>query len=241
MSDGKARRPSLRSFSMSSVLAIAAHPDDEVLGCGATLARHVAEGAQVAVLILADGVGSREREGPDRDRKLAERQEAARRACAKLGVTDVTLLGHPDNRMDQVALLDIVQDIERVLGRCQAGVVYTHHSGDVNIDHRRVHDAVMAACRPQPGFLTRQLLFFETPSSTEWRSPASMAPFAPNWFVDVSEYLPLKLAALSAYSDELRDFPHPRSIQAVEHLARWRGASAGVAAAEAFELGRMIV
>ena len=226
-------------MSKHNILVIAAHPDDEVLGCGATIARHVAEGDRVAVLFMADGVGARAPE--DRERDLTSRQMAAKCACAELGVTDVTILCHPDNRMDQVALLDIVQDIERVVERCQPNIIYTHHAGDVNIDHRRVHDAVASACRSQPGFCLRQLLFFEIPSSTEWRSPASMAPFAPNWFVDVSDYLPKKLAALSVYGEELRAFPHPRSIEAVEHLARWRGATVGVVAAEAFELGIMVI
>jgi LmbE family N-acetylglucosaminyl deacetylase len=139
--------------------------------------------------------------------------------------------------MDTVALLEIVQNVEESIKKCRPDIVYTHHAGDVNIDHRQVHDAVVAACRPQPGCPVRQLLFFETPSSSEWRPPASMTAFSPNWFIDVSEYMDKKLAALSAYADELRPFPHPRSIQAVEHLARWRGATVGVAAAEAFELG----
>ena len=134
---------------VKSVLVVAAHPDDEVLGCGATMARHVAEGARVTVLLMADGVGARE--PADRAEELAARQAAARRACGELGVTEMTLLPYPDNRMDQVALLQIVQDIEKVIRACQPDTVYTHHAGDVNIDHRRVHDAVVAACRPQPG------------------------------------------------------------------------------------------
>lgn len=224
---------------VNSVLVVAAHPDDEVLGCGATMARHRAEGARVTVLLMADGVGARE--SADRARELAVRQGAARRACHELGVTDLTLLAYPDNRMDEVALLDIVQDIEKVIRACQPDVVYTHHSGDVNIDHRRVHDAVVAACRPQPGFCVRQLLFFETPSSTEWRPQSSAPAFAPDWFVDVSGYMPQKLAALAAYADEMRPFPHPRSAEAVSHLAGWRGATVGVVAAEAYELGRAII
>ncbi len=224
---------------MSRVLVVAAHPDDEVLGCGATLARHCAEGGSAAVIFLADGICSRK--PADRERELAARHDAARRACAELGVIDVTLMAYPDNRLDTIPLLDTVQDIERAVQRSRPDIVYTHHGHDVNIDHRRVHDAVVAACRPQPGCSVRQLLFFETASSTEWRPPASMAPFAPNWFVDVSDYLPRKLAALSIYADEMRAFPHPRSIEAVEHLARWRGAMVGVAAAEAFELGRIIM
>lgn len=226
-------------MSKDNILVVAAHPDDEILGCGATIARHIAEGERVAILFMADGVGARAPE--EFEQELTSRQAAARSATAELGVLDVTMMGYPDNRLDQVALLDIVQDIERVMERFQPNIIYTHHAGDVNIDHRRVHDAVVVACRPQPGCCLQQLLFFEIPSSTEWRSPASMAPFAPNWFVDVSDYLPRKLAALSVYEDELRAFPHPRSIEAVEYLARWRGASVGVTAAEAFELGRLVV
>lgn len=231
--------PNDKGYKMTvSVLVVGAHPDDEILGCGASIARHIAEGAQVAVLLLADGVGARD--PAFRELELAARRQAAFDACAELGVVDLTLLAYPDNRMDQVELLDIVQDIERVMARCRPDTVYTHNASDVNIDHRRVHDAVVAACRPQPGCSVRQLLFFETPSSTEWRPPSSVTAFAPNWFVDVSDYLPKKLAALSLYSEELRDFPHPRSLEAVDALARWRGATVGVRAAEAFELGRKI-
>jgi len=219
------------------VLVVAAHPDDEVLGCGGSIARHRAAGDAVAVLIMADGVGSRS----GADAPPAARQQCAQQAAKILGVQDLTLLAYPDNRMDEATLLDVVQDIEKVMARCLPDIVYTHHAGDVNIDHHIVHDAVIAACRSQPGHTVKQLLFFETPSSTEWRPPASHAVFAPNWFSDISATLELKLQALAAYAPELREFPHPRSLQAVEHLARWRGACAGLAAAEAFELGRNIV
>lgn len=224
-------------MSHSSVLVVVAHPDDEVLGCGGAIARHCSAGDRVAVLILADGVTSRGETAPS---DLTARQGAAGRANAILGVQDVTLLAYPDNRMDEVVLLDVVKDVERVIARCQPDTIYTHHAGDVNIDHRRVHDAVIAACRPQPGHCVRQLLFCETPSSTEWRPPASQHVFAPNWYVDISLTLQTKLQALAAYQAELREFPHPRSLRGVEHLAGWRGASVGVVAAEAFELGRLI-
>ena len=226
-------------MSKQSVLVVAAHPDDEVLGCGGTMARHRKAGDRVTVLILADGVSSRGGEGTAG--AIEQRQQWARRANDILGVTDLTQLSYPDNRMDTVALLDVVQDIERVMERCCATVVYTHHSGDVNIDHTCTHNAVMAACRPQPGHTVQQLLFFETPSSTEWRPPGSVAAFAPSWFRDISDTLEAKLQAAAAYSSELREFPHPRSLAAIEHLARWRGASAGLAAAEAFEVGRVIL
>ena len=225
-------------MSQYSVLVVAAHPDDEVLGCGGTIARHHGAGDSVTVLILADGVSSR---NGDPDGAVFEaRRQSARRANEILGVDDLILLRYPDNRMDMVPLLDIVKDIERVIERCRPTVVYTHHAGDVNIDHACTHHAVIAACRPQPGYCVRKVLFFETPSSTEWRPPGSLSIFAPNWFMDISATLSSKLEAMAAYAAELRDFPHPRSVAAVEHLARWRGASVGLAAAEAFELGRVV-
>jgi len=224
----------------TKVLVVAAHPDDEVLGCGGAISRHAREGAAVCVVILADGVGSRGSSDALRMRELAERQHAARRACAIMGVADLVLLSYADNRMDGVERLDVVQDIERHVARWLPSVVYTHHGGDVNIDHRVVHDAVIAACRPQPGHPVRRLLFFETPSSTEWRPSGSLPQFAPNWFTDISDTLGLKLEAMTAYAQELRDFPHPRSTEGVTHLARCRGAAVGVLAAEAFELGRNI-
>ncbi len=225
-------------MSRQSVLVVAAHPDDEVLGCGGTIARHRQAGDLVAVITMTDGLSSRD--GGATPAEIEERRQAAVRANEILGVIDLTLLSYPDNRMDTVALLDIVKDIEHAIERCKPTVIYTHHSGDVNIDHTCTHHAVIAACRPQPGRGIQRLLFFETPSSTEWRPPASSEVFAPNWFTDISETLDAKLKAAAAYGRELRDFPHPRSLAAIEHLARWRGATAGMAAAEAFALGRMM-
>ena len=122
----------------------------------------------------------------------------------------------------------------------QPSTVFTHHPGDMNVDHRCVHEAVVTACRPQPGNLVKTLLLFEVPSSTEWQTPWTAPVFAPNWFVEISQTLERKLAALDVYAAEMRPWPHPRSLQGVEHLARWRGASSGVDAAEAFVLARFL-
>lgn len=221
-----------------SVLVVASHPDDEVLGCGGSIAKHSAQGDSVAVLFMADGVAARNPVASSQ--ATVGRRRAAESACSLLGATDLTFLPYPDNQLDQVPLLQLAQEIEKVVSRLQPEIVYTHHSSDVNVDHRRTHDAVITACRPQPGYPVRRLLFFEVVSSTEWRPPSSLPPFAPQWFSDVSEYLQLKLEALEAYAEEMRAYPHSRSIEAVEHLARWRGATVGVTAAEAFELGREI-
>jgi LmbE family N-acetylglucosaminyl deacetylase len=132
----------------------------------------------------------------------------------------------------------VAQSIEELISRHRPDTVFTHHAGDVNVDHRLTHEAVVVACRPQPDATVRTLLSFEVPSSTEWQPPGSAIAFAPNWFVDVSDTLEIKLAALDAYQAEMRAWPHPRSREGVLHLARWRGATVGVAAAEAFVLGR---
>jgi LmbE family N-acetylglucosaminyl deacetylase len=222
---------------------VAAHPDDEVLGCGGTLARMASEGRAVHILLISDGQTSRAIEAgqPPVEEVLQARNAAARAACEILHGSSVEVLGLPDNRLDGVELLDVVKHIESFVRRHRPSLLLTHHCGDVNIDHRVVHDAVISACRPQPGYPVKELLFFEVPSSTEWRPGSAATAFCPNYFVDISATLPKKLEALNAYAAELRPFPHPRSIKAVTALAHWRGATVGVEAAEAFMLGRKLV
>lgn len=226
-----------------TILVVVAHPDDEVLGCGGAIARHSREGDVVHILILAEGATSRavKRDIHQWQTKLSDLAEAAHQASQLLGASPPQLHNFPDNRMDSCELLDIVKVIEAAVYKYQPKLVYTHHSGDVNIDHRRIHEAVVTACRPQPGHPVKTLLFFEVPSSTEWQAPSSATAFIPNWFVDVSDTLPHKLEALACYGSELRPWPHPRSLESVKHLAYWRGSSVGVEAAEAFILGRTIV
>ena len=228
---------------MKRVLVIAAHPDDEVLGCGATIAKHAERGDGVHVVIMAEGATSRD-EKRDCDRRrseLSELAEAAHKAKEILGINSLILLDFPDNRMDSVDLLDVVKVVEHHIDRVKPDIVYTHHSGDVNIDHRRIHEAVVTACRALPKQTIKTLLFFEVQSSTEWQTPGSAPHFAPNWFVDVSDTFDIKLEALQAYQSEMRPWPHSRSFEAVEYLARWRGAGVGFKAAEAFVVGRNLV
>ncbi len=228
-------------MSNQTVLVIAAHPDDEVLGCGGAIARHRAQNDRVEVLIMAEGITSRNTcDSSNQKAELAALHRLAAQANVILGVNNLTILNYPDNRMDSVDLLDVVKDIEKVIQRTRPQIIYTHHAGDVNVDHRKIHEAVVVAARPQPGCPVQVLLFFEVPSSTEWRPPASLAIFSPNWFINISDTLSLKFKALEVYHSEMRKFPHPRSILGCEYLARWRGASVGLLAAEAFELGRMI-
>lgn len=222
-----------------TILVVAAHPDDEVLGCGGTIARSVDQGMTVHVAFLADGVSSRAHEpGGQSDEGLQVRRTAAQKANKILGVNSVSFGDFPDNQMDVVALLDVVKIVEKLIVTHQPDTIFTHHAGDLNIDHRRTHEAVATACRPRSGHPVKTLLCFEVPSSTEWQVPGTAPCFAPHWFVDISKTLDRKIAALNAYGAELCPWPHPRSWQGVEHLARWRGAIIGAEAAEAFILGR---
>ncbi len=223
-------------------LIIAAHPDDEVLGCGGSMAKWSRDGSEVHVLIMAEGVTSRDksRDRVSRQNELSLLAQSAKITGEILGIKSVELLDYPDNRMDSVDLLDVVKTIEDYVDKLKPEVVITHHSSDLNIDHQIIHQAVMTACRPQPDHPVKRILSFEVPSSTEWNSPIVGNSFVPNWFEDISDTLELKIKALEAYESEMRDWPHSRSIKALEHLARWRGASVGVEAAEAFMLVREI-
>jgi len=223
-----------------SILILAAHPDDEVLGCGGTIAKLADEGAAVNVAFLADGVFSRVSGQEAKTLQLSSRRSAAQKACDILGVRSISFGDFPDNQMDTIPLLEITQAVEGLIAKFRPETIFTHHVGDVNIDHLRLHQAVVTACRPQLGHSVSALLCFEVPSSTEWQLPGSAPAFLPNWFVDISTTLDRKLKALEVYEAELRAWPHPRSRQGIEHLAHWRGATVGVEAAEAFMLGRLV-
>lgn len=227
---------------MKTVLVVAAHPDDEVLGCGGTIAAHSRNGDQVHVVIVAEGLTSRNPQAAaaSREASLATLALCARQAADLLGVASLRMLGLPDNRLDSLDRLDVIQRLEAEVERARPQVVYTHHAGDLNIDHRIVHEAVLTACRPQPSSQVESLLFFEVPSSTGWLPAESAPAFAPNWFVDISACVELKMKALACYGSEVRPWPHARSIKALGHLASWRGASVGLEAAEAFVLGRRL-
>lgn len=220
---------------MKRVLVVAAHPDDEALGCGGTMARLAGQGVEVHTLFLSDGVNAR---GAVAGNDLDERRAMGDRAAQVLGTAPPAYLNFPDNRMDSVDLLDVVTAIELHAGAIRPDAVFTHFPGDLNVDHRLCAQAVLTAFRPMPGQSVRSIHAFEVASSTEWAFGAAEPPFAPNVFFDISEQLPKKIEALRAYAGEMRDFPHARSIEAIEALARWRGASVGVEAAEAFCLMR---
>lgn len=222
-----------------SVLCVAAHPDDEVLGAGGTLARHAGNDDDVHVCILSDGVTSRYDDASAADAEIERRRQRAERAADILGAT-VSLHGYPDNSFDTVPLLDIVQTVEKEISDHNPDTVYTHHYGDLNIDHEFTCRAVTTATRPLADSCVDQVLAFETLSATEWSIPSSRNSFQPQHFVTIDDQLETKLDALAVYEKELREPPHPRTVETVQQNAEVWGAKAGVAAAEPFELIREV-
>lgn len=222
-------------LSTGPVLIVAAHPDDEALGCGGTLARLSASGIQAHVLFMTDGVSSR----PGSTDQNARRQAAAS-AAEILGLNPPTFHDFPDNAMDTVSLLDVVRVVEATIERIAPKAVFTHHHGDLNVDHQVVHRAVITACRPQPSHVVESILSFSVRSSSEWCVEDPGNYFHPNLFVDIDSTLSRKLEALSQYAGEMRSSPHTRSLQAVESEARVLGNTVGLNAAEGFRIIRSI-
>lgn len=221
-------------MSRKAILVIAAHPDDEVLGCGATIAKHAGFKDQVDVLVIGDGLTGRTKQ-----KKVAEKQACA--AAKILGVRDVTFGGLPACRFDVRGQWEITKIIETQIRLIQPDTLYLHHYGDLHHDHRMVFEAAMPAARPVSGCSVKRVLCFEIPSSTDWAPPIAHRMFKPNVFVDVSKTFQKKMEALKkCYADEMREFPHPRSEKAIEAYARRWGAVSGLRMAEAFELIRDI-
>lgn len=222
---------------MSRVVVIAAHPDDEVLGCGGTIARLVKEGHDVSVLILGEGAASRHAEKEKAMSEITLLKEQTRRSCDIMGVRGLTMRELPDNRFDSVDMLSIIKIIEEEKDKQKPEIIFTHHSKDLNIDHRITYNAVITACRPYGDDTVKAIYSFEVPSSTDWSCPPS---FAPNIFFDISGFIDSKISALKAYKGEIRKPPHPRSEEGIINLARYRGASSGLGLAEAFEAVRIL-
>ena len=221
------------------VLIVAAHPDDELLGCGGTIARLSQEGHNVFVAILGEGITSRFANRDQAEPKLIKvLQDCSRKVGKILGVKDLVFYKLPDNRFDTLPLLDVVKVIEDLVNRIQPQVIYTHHRGDLNIDHVITHRAVLTATRPIAGCPIKKIYEFEVPSSTEWSFGQFQSAFQPNVFVDIAETLETKIEAMAVYESETLPFPHPRSLEAIRNIAHRRGAMVGLEASEAFMLVR---
>jgi N-acetylglucosamine malate deacetylase 1 len=220
------------------MLAVVAHPDDETLGAGGSIARFVRDGGEAWVCIVCDGVTARHGE--------ARRQrECAERACEVLGVRNVIFCNLPDQRLDTLNLVDVITPIEECVTDLKPDIVLTHFKEDVNQDHGVVFAATMVATRPKPGVSVKTVMCFETASSTEWAAPFAGGVFAPNVFIDISSTLETKIEAMTMYAkthvSEVHPYPHPRSYEAIEVYAKRQGVAVGTTAAESFMLVRSLV
>ncbi len=232
-------------FLNKRILIVVAHPDDEILGLGATMKKLISHfNIQTRVVILGEGITSR---SDSRDLNkwkddLLIHKENIDKARKEIGYHSVNSYDFPDNRFDTVALLDIIKVIENEKLLFKPDIIFTHHCGDVNIDHQRTFEAVLTACRPVVNESTKTIICFETPSGTEWRSPSDPRHFLPNLFVSVSfDNINSKIAAMESYEFEKRVFPHPRSPEALRIQAERWGIVVGVKYAEAFQVIRNIL
>lgn len=226
---------------MSKILAVVSHPDDEILGLGGTLIKHVEDNDEVYCLILGEGVTSRK--GLDEDEKnekLRELKKQTGKAGQVIGFKDIFFSDFPDNKFDEVPLLDIIQNVENHIDEIQPDIIYTHFYDDLNVDHRRTFEAVITATRPFGDYNTKEIYCFETPSSTEWNFKNKKNNFDPNYFVDISDTIEEKMEALRLYENEMRNYPHPRSPEAIKTIAKRWGTVVGKKYVEAFELIRKV-
>jgi len=220
------------------ILVVVAHPDDEVLGLGATMNKLISEfSCEIGALILGEGITSRSetRNTEKWENELISHNENIKSAQNHIGYKFVNTFQLPDNRFDAIDLLDIIKIVEKEKNEFQPDVIFTHHGGDLNIDHRRTFEAVITATRPMQNEVVNAILTFETPSGTEWRASTDPLHFIPNLFFEVSrENIEAKIKAMESYEFEKREYPHPRSPEALKILAQHWGITVGKEFAEAF-------
>lgn len=219
-----------------NIAVIVAHPDDEVLAFGGVMCRHSDRGDHVHLLILATGLAARSGDNTVSKEDLTRLREDALASARIMGASTTEFGEFPDNRMDAVALLDVVKRVEQFLEKTQATTLYTHHAGDLNIDHTVIARAALTACRPLPGSVVRRVYSGEILSSSEYARAEDR--FIPTKYVDIDAYLERKCEAMKCYRSEIRDSPHPRSVESIVALARLRGTEAGLKAAEGLRLIR---
>lgn len=234
----------LESLKNKKIMIVVAHPDDELLGLGATMHHLIkTQNIKTHVVILGEGITSRsdERDTKKWEQELKTHRKNIHSAQKAIGYHSVSIYDFADNRFDTVALLDIIKVIEKEKNAFEPDVIFTHHGGDVNIDHQRTFEAVITACRPMAQEKVKTIITFETPSGTEWRSPSDPRHFLPNLFFSVSKKnIEAKIKGMESYEYEKRAYPHPRSPEALTIQAQRWGVAVGTHYAEAFCLVRSI-
>lgn len=219
------------------VLVIAAHPDDELLGLGGTIAKHSSNGDEVHVLMITEGSSTQYKDQPD---MIEQKKREITNVKNILRISDVHFVDLPDMKLDTLAHIDVNNPITKAVHKLQPEVVFTHFYGDVNKDHRVIFESTMVAVRPATNSSIKKVICYNTPSSTEWNIQQGHTAFMPNMYVDITEFLDKKLEALHQYKSEMREYPHPRSPESVRIHANYWGNHIGVEAAEAFMIVREI-
>ena len=219
-------------------LIVAAHPDDEVLGCFGTAAKMIKNGWEAYTLILSNGKKAR---GNVEQSEIDRLKEEAREANRLIGIKEVFFADFPDNAFDSVPLLQIVKKTEEIKNEIRPEIIFTHHVGDMNVDHQITHKAVLTATRPMADEPVKTVYSMEVPSSTEWNAFSKETVFVPNVFVDIAETVDLKVRAMACYRSGLREYPHPRSLRHLEELAKSNGVKVGLNYSENFMLVRRII
>jgi LmbE family N-acetylglucosaminyl deacetylase len=231
-------------FRNKRIMLVVAHPDDELLGLGATMHKLIKHfNAIVHVVILGEGITSRSdvRDTGAWEKELEIHRQNIRNAQLAIGYQSLSIYNFPDNRFDSIDLLDIIKVIEKEKEKFGPQLIFTHHGGDVNIDHQRTFEAVITACRPMGHELAKTIFTFETPSGTEWRASSDPRQFVPNLFIEITaEDIDAKIKGMESYEFEKREFPHPRSPEALRIQAQRWGVATGSHFAEAFCLIRGI-
>ncbi len=226
---------------MQNILVVVAHPDDEILGMGGTIAKLSAQGKSVHVLIVTDGSSAQYRDSADLQKIIDAKKLETMNACDRVGVKSIHYGGLPDMRLDVTPHIQVNQAIEKVIDEIQPDSVFTHFYGDVNLDHQYVFKSVMVAARPVADQIVKEVYCFNVPSSTEWNVFNASTMFMPNVVVDIADFADKKYAALAEYKTELREYPHPRSIEHIRKQDESEGLKAGLLSGESFMLIRKVV
>ena len=234
----------LESLRNRKIMIVVAHPDDELLGLGATFHKLINEyNVKTHVVILGEGITSRSdvRDLKVWENELTTHRENIKNAQKAIGYHSTSIHDFPDNRFDTVALLDIIKVVEKEKEMFKPEVIFTHHGGDVNIDHQRTFESVITCCRPMANEMVKTIIAFETPSGTEWRASSDPRHFVPNLFMRISEdNINAKIKGMESYEFERREYPHPRSPEALIIQAKRWGVVVGSDFAEAFCIIRLI-
>lgn len=220
-----------------TVLVIAPHPDDEVLGCGATIKKYTDSGAEVVLCIVTDAYT------PDWTQEFIEkRKQEINNSTAVLGIKEVIFLNLPTVKLDTIGQKELNDKISEAVKKVNPEIVFIPFFGDINKDHKLVSESALVALRPKPDSSFKKVFYYEVLSETEWAKPPQKLEdvFLPNYYEDISDYLEDKLKAMQCYKSELKEYPHPRSLEGIKILANKRGMECGVKSAEAFMLIREI-